>query len=211
MDKQPHAVIVGAGPNGLTAAARLATAGWRVDVYERASNPGGAAASSTEIFPGTIVDLGAAGHPFGIASPAFRALDLESHGLRWRHARYPMAHPLESAPAGILHNSLEETAAGLGTDARAWTRLHGHVVRNIDAHVNNALTPLVRWPEHPVRLAQFGAPGVLPASALARAAFSSPQARALFAGSAVHAITSPTRAFTSAFGLLFGALGMTRG
>lgn len=211
MDKQPHAVIVGAGPNGLTAAARLATAGWHVDVYERASHPGGAAASSTEIFPGTIVDLGAAGHPFGIASPAFRALDLESHGLRWRHARYPMAHPLEGAPAGILHNSLEETAAGLGTDARAWTRLHGHVVRNIDAHVNNALTPLVRWPEHPVRLAQFGAPGVLPASALARAAFSSPQARALFAGSAVHAITSPTRAFTSAFGLLFGALGMTRG
>lgn len=211
MDKQPHAVIVGAGPNGLTAAARLATAGWHVDVYERASHLGGAAASSTEIFPGTIVDLGAAGHPFGIASPAFRALDLESHGLRWRHARYPMAHPLESAPAGILHNSLEETAAGLGTDARAWTRLHGHVVRNIDAHVNNALTPLVRWPEHPVRLAQFGAPGLLPASELARAAFTSPQARALFAGSAVHAITSPTRAFTSAFGLLFGALGMTRG
>ena len=99
MDKQPHAVIVGAGPNGLTAAARLATAGWRVDVYERASKPGGAAASSTEIFPGPIVDLGAAGHPFGIASPAFRALDLESHGLRWRHARYPMAHPLEGAPA----------------------------------------------------------------------------------------------------------------
>lgn len=211
MDKQPHAVIVGAGPNGLTAAARLATAGWRVDVYERATHPGGAAASSMEIFPGTIVDLSAAGHPFGIASPAFRALDLESHGLRWRHARYPMAHPLECAPAGILHNSLEETAAGLGTDARAWTRLHGHVVRNIDAHVNNALTPLVRWPEHPVRLAQFGAQGMLPASALARAAFSSPQARALFAGSAVHAITSPTRAFTSAFGLLFGALGMTRG
>lgn len=61
---------------------------------------------------------------------------------------------------GILHNSLEETAAGLGTDARAWTRLHGHVVRNIDSHVNNALTPLVRWPEHPVRLAQFGALGM---------------------------------------------------
>ncbi len=69
----------------------------------------------------------------------------------------------------------------------------------------------MRWPEHPVRLAQFGAPGLLPASALARAAFTSPQARALFAGSAVHAITSPTRAFTSAFGLLFGALGMTHG
>lgn len=89
MDNQPRAVIVGAGPNGLTAAARLAMAGWSVDIYERADWAGGAAASSAEIFPGTIVDLGAAGHPFGVASPAFRALDLESHGLRWLNAPIP--------------------------------------------------------------------------------------------------------------------------
>ncbi|MEK0056647.1 phytoene desaturase family protein [Corynebacterium sp. KPL2825] len=211
MDNQPRAVIVGAGPNGLTAAARLAMAGWSVDIYERADWAGGAAASSAEIFPGTIVDLGAAGHPFGVASPAFHALDLESHGLRWLNAPYPMAHPLEGAPAGILQSSLADTAAELGVDAHAWTRLHGHIVRHIDEHVANALTPLVRWPDRPVRLAQFGAAGTLPASQLGRAAFATPQARALFAGSAVHAITSPTRPFTSAFGLLFGGLGMTRG
>ena len=57
MDYQPRAVIVGAGPNGLTAAARLAMAGWSVDIYERTDWAGGAAASSAEIFPGTIVDL----------------------------------------------------------------------------------------------------------------------------------------------------------
>lgn len=211
MDYQPRAVIVGAGPNGLTAAARLAMAGWSVDIYERAGRAGGAAASSAEIFPGTIVDLGAAGHPFGVASPAFRALDLEAHGLRWCNAPYPMAHPLEGAPAGVLHGSVADTAAELGADDQAWRRLHGHIVRHIDEHVDNALTPLVRWPERPVRLAQFGAAGVLPASSLARAAFRTTQARALFAGSAVHAITSPTTPLTSAFGLLFGGLGMTRG
>ena len=183
MDYQPRAVIVGAGPNGLTAAARLAMAGWRVDIYERAGRAGGAAASSVEIFPGTIVDLGAAGHPFGVASPAFRALDLEAHGLRWRNAPYPMAHPLEGAPAGVLHGSLADTAAELGADAPAWSRLHGHIVRHIDEHVDNALTPLVRWPNRPVRLAQFGAAGAFPASSLARAVFRTPQARALFAGS----------------------------
>ncbi|WKK61203.1 FtsK/SpoIIIE domain-containing protein [Corynebacterium sp. P3-F1] len=44
---KPTAVIVGAGPNGLTAAARLAVNGWRVDVRERSSSAGGAAAART--------------------------------------------------------------------------------------------------------------------------------------------------------------------
>ena len=34
------AIVVGAGPNGLTAAARIARAGFRVAVYERAATIG---------------------------------------------------------------------------------------------------------------------------------------------------------------------------
>ncbi|WP_278823274.1 FAD-dependent oxidoreductase, partial [Corynebacterium stationis] len=45
MSSSPRAVVVGAGPNGLTAAARLLKAGWDVDIYEAASTPGGAARS----------------------------------------------------------------------------------------------------------------------------------------------------------------------
>ena len=41
-----RAVVVGAGPNGLTAAALLAREGWEVDVFERAPVPGGACASA---------------------------------------------------------------------------------------------------------------------------------------------------------------------
>lgn len=77
MSYQPKAVIVGAGPNGLTAAARLTLEGWSVDIYEQAEKPGGSASSNNAIFADTIVDLGAASHPFGVASPAFQALHLE--------------------------------------------------------------------------------------------------------------------------------------
>ena len=53
-----RAVVVGAGPNGLTAAALLAREGWEVDVFERAPVPGGACASAPVLGEGTVVDLG---------------------------------------------------------------------------------------------------------------------------------------------------------
>lgn len=206
-----RAVVVGAGPNGLSAAARLASQGWDVDVYEAGASAGGAARSSAEIFPGAVVDLGAAAHPFGVASPAFRALDLEAHGLRWCHAPYEMAHPLVGEDAAVLTGSLADTADGLGVDARAWEQLHGGVVRDIDAHLDNFLGPMLRVPPHPAAMMRFGVPAVVPAKVLGEKFFRTEQARALFAGSAVHAILSPTKPMTSAFGMLFGALGMTRG
>ncbi|WP_257202914.1 phytoene desaturase family protein [Corynebacterium cystitidis] len=209
--QQPRAVIVGSGPNGLTAAARLATEGFNVHVYEYSEHLGGAAASSRDIFDGAIVDLGAAGHPFGVASPAFCALNLEAHGLRWVYADYEMAHPLEDQEAAFLSRCLDTTAAGLGPDGRAWKALHGNAVSHIDDHLANFLGPIIRWPKHPVRMVQFGVPALVPASVLGKALFQSERARALLAGSAVHAIASPANLMTGAFGLLFGALGMSRG
>lgn len=205
------AVIVGAGPNGLTAAARLATEGWEVEVYERAPHIGGAAASTTNIFSNSIVDLGAAGHPFGILSPAFRALKLEDYGLQWLSARYEMAHPFEGDAAALLSKSLIDTAKELGADAQAWENLHAPIVDNMDQHLSNLLAPILRWPEYPARMAQFGIPAITSASILGRTLFSTERARALLAGSAVHAIASPTQPLTGAFGLLFGALGMSGG
>ncbi|QCU77679.1 NAD(P)/FAD-dependent oxidoreductase [Citricoccus sp. SGAir0253] len=207
-----RAVVVGSGPNGLTAAAFLARAGWSVDVYERNAAPGGAAASAPVLGPGTIVDLGAAGHPFGIASPAFRELDLAAHGLEWAHPEVPMAHPLEGRPAAVLHRSLEATAADLGRDGGAWTRLHAPIVDRVDEHLENILGPsLLRLPRHPLALARFGVRAAWPAGALGRALFRDEAARSLFASSSIHAILPPSHLLTSAFGLVFGALGMTRG
>lgn len=177
---------------------------------ERASFVGGAA--STQLLDdASLRDLGSACHPFGAASPAFRALRLEDYGVRWLRAPYEMAHPLDDGAAAVLAGSLEATAAGLGADADAWGRLHRPIVRRVDDVLVDALSPMPRWPDNPLLLARFGARGLWPATALGRAAFRTEEARALFAGSATHAITSPSKPLTGAFGLLFGALGMTRG
>lgn len=206
-----RAVIVGGGHNGLTAAALLAGQGWGVDVYERSASLGGAASSSDVFGRGTIVDHGAAAHPFGVASPAFRSLRLEQHGLKWAHSEYAMAHPLDHRPAAVLSRGLDATADELGKDAAAWRRLHGHVVRNIDDHLENFLGPILRWPAHPVKMVRFGVPALAPATILGNTLFRTEEARALLAGSAVHAITPPSQPLTAAFGVLFGALGMSRG
>jgi phytoene dehydrogenase-like protein len=207
-----RAAVVGSGPNGLTAAAVLARAGWEVDVYERNPAYGGASASAEVLGPGTIVDLGAAGHSFGVASPVFRDLGLTSHGLEWLQPEYPLAHPLDGRPAALLHRSLEATAAGLEGDGAAWTALHAPVVRDVDAHLANILGPsLLRWPPHLLDMARFGLRAVWPSGAVGRALFHGEPARSLFAGSSIHAILPPSHVFTAAFGLIFGALGMTRG
>lgn len=211
-EKQSKAIIVGAGPNGLTAAARLAIEGWDVEIYERSGSVGGAARSTSGIFGDRgIVDIGAASHPFGIASPAFRELCLEDFGLEWVNSTYAMAHPLDSGDVGLLSTSLSETAEMLDQDSRAWVRLHANAVNHIDSHLENFLGPILRPPRHPLRMMQFGIPALASAEFLGKSLFTSEKARALFAGSAVHAITSPARPLTGAFGLLFGALGMTRG
>ncbi|MFF0990996.1 phytoene desaturase family protein [Kocuria nitroreducens] len=202
---QGTAAVVGSGPNGLAAAVVLARAGLDVTVHEAAGAAGGAARSSAALGPGTVVDLGSAVHPFGVASPLFAQLGLHRHGLEWLHPPVVAAHPLDDGPPGLLHRSLERTAAGLGTDGRAWSLLHRGVVERWEETVESVLGPLVRVPEHPRALASFGLRAPWPAAATARALFRTEQARGLFAGSAAHAVLPPRHALTSAFGTLFGA------
>ena len=107
------AVVVGAGHNGLVAANMLADRGWSVRVLEASDGPGGAVRTEEITAPGFRSDLGSAFYPMGVVSPAFRALDLSSYGLEWRHAPSPLAHVLPDDRGVLLSRDVDVTAASL--------------------------------------------------------------------------------------------------
>ena len=205
MTGDPDAVVVGAGPNGLTAAITLARAGRSVLVLEAADVPGGGCRSEELTLPGFVHDVCAAIHPLAVASPVLAALPLADHGLAWAHPEAPAAHPLPDGRAAVLERSLDATGDGLGADARAWRRLVGPLVRNWDELKSSILGPILRPPRHPVTLTRFGLRALWPAKALAGRAFEGDEARGLFAGLAAHAILDLGAPLTSSFGLTFAA------
>jgi phytoene dehydrogenase-like protein len=183
------AVVVGAGPNGLAAAIVLARAGRSVRVMESHEEVGGGCRSAELIEPGVVHDVCSAIHPMARASPLFRELDLERHGLEWIEPPIQLAHPLDDGSAALLYRDIRATAASFG-DAQDGTRyasLMRPLVADWELIVATLLGPLrpFRIARHPFALARFGLPALAPIAMLARR-FRSPQARALVAGCGAH-------------------------
>jgi phytoene dehydrogenase-like protein len=204
------AVVVGAGPNGLVAAIMLARAGWQVTVFEAAERPGGGTRTEELTLPGVLHDVCSAIHPLAVGSPAFREIashaPLDAHGLEWIHSEVPLAHPLEGGRCAVLHRSVDETADGLGTDAKAYRRLFDRFVTDGFDLTDGLLSPLSIPPKHPIALARYGAVGILPAHMVARRSFDTDEAQALFAGLAGHSILSLKAPVTAGYGLMLGGL-----
>ena len=114
------AVVVGAGPNGLTAAIMLARAGLSVKLIEAGETIGGGMRTQELTLPGFHHDVCSAIHPTAVVSPAFRMIGLENLGVRWDYPPICLAHPFEDGTAALLHKSVEETGRSLGPDAQAW-------------------------------------------------------------------------------------------
>jgi phytoene dehydrogenase-like protein len=117
------AVVIGAGPNGLVAAAKLARAGRRVLLLEAQPRIGGALWSEEYTRPGFVHDVGAAFFPFAHDSPALRELNLGEVGLSWAHAPRESCHPAPDGSAVSICRDVERSVASFGIDGPAWRRL----------------------------------------------------------------------------------------
>ncbi len=196
------AVVVGSGPNGLSAAVELARNGASVVVLEAAPSIGGGTRTAELTLPGFRHDVCSAAHPLGIVSPFLSTLPLAEHGLTWIQGSLSVAHPMDGEPAVILGPSLDETAAGLGRDAAPYRRLVGPLLRQPRKLLAEILAP-AHLPAHPVALGRFGIHALLPTTVLGRLLFREQRARALLAGCAAHSALPLTRPVSAAAGMVF--------
>jgi phytoene dehydrogenase-like protein len=199
------AIVVGAGPNGLTAAVTLAQAGLSVRVYEGAATIGGGARTAELTLPGFRHDPCSAVHPLGVGSPVLSTLGLERFGLSWVHPELPLAHPFPDGSAAVLARSVDETAGSLGNsgDGDVYQRLLGPFLGRWDDLAADVLrAPLDGWPRQPLLYGRFGLRAVLPAALLGRA-FTGVRGRGLLAGLAGHVTAPLISPVTGGIALLF--------
>ena len=117
------AIVVGSGPNGLSAAITLAQAGAKVLLVEAKDSVGGGTRTAELTLPDFQHDICSAVHPLALASPFFKSLDLEKFGLEWIQPDAPAAHPLDNGEAVIIERDIAKTAQSLGADADIYRHL----------------------------------------------------------------------------------------
>ena len=206
MNGQPDAVVVGAGPNGLAAALRLAAAGLRVQVVEAADRPGGGMRTEELIRARATATTSArpcSRWPRRRRSSA--SSTSPSRGVRLVQPEINFAHPLDGGRAAVSRRSLEETAAGLGRGrgglppaVRAAGRAR-HRRRRLLPHQPAA--PAAH-PQRRRRSRTSGSTGCPTCAGWRTGTSDTEGARALIGGAAAHGMLDLTQPLTSALGML---------
>jgi phytoene dehydrogenase-like protein len=204
------AIIVGSGPNGLSAAVTLARAGLRVAVYERNSTIGGGARTAELTLPGFLHDVCSAVHPMALASGFFRRFGLDRR-IDLRVPEISYGHPLDGGRAGIAWRDLERTVDGLGVDGPAFRSLMAPLVANANRVAQFTGSQLLQLPRHPLTALAFGLRSLEQGSPAWNLRFRQDVAPAMLSGVAAHSIRPMPSLATAGAALSLGTYAHAHG
>jgi phytoene dehydrogenase-like protein len=223
VNEDPDVVVLGAGPNGLTAAAILAGAGLRVLVLEAGARVGGAVQTAEVTAPGYRHDLFSGFYPLTPVGPIGR-LPLERYGLEWCHFNRPFGGSTPVGKGIVVERTLQQTRQRWAQDNRqdlpgwdelwtTWQRA-GHALLDVLFHPLGALPPLLKMPlalRTPQAFFDFVQVSLASARSLAERSFRSEDARVWFIGSALHSDLAPEAAGGAVYSLVLLGLGQEVG
>lgn len=207
--KDYDAIVVGSGPNGLSAAIRLQQAGVSVLLLEAKDTIGGGMRTAELTLPGFYHDICSAVHPMAVGSPFFSTLPLADYGLEFVHSPLAAAHPFDNGSAAFLARSLDDTARALGADEKVYRDLIKPVADHWEEVAEDSLGPF-SIPRHPLIMARFGLNALRSANAIADR-FTTTAARGLWAGMTAHSIQPLTNVASAAIGIILSAVGHRHG
>jgi phytoene dehydrogenase-like protein len=208
----PDIIVVGAGPNGLSAGIALAQHGLRVHLYEANETVGGGARTAELTIPGFHHDVCSAVHPMCVISPFFRTLPLVENGVHWIHPPILMAHPFDDGSVAVLASTTIGTADSLGQeDGPAYRRFMDPFVQHSRKLIGEIMQPPLSVPRHPLLMARLGLFGLPPAQLTARYWFKRDRSRAFFLGIAAHTLLPMEHPLTASFGIVLALAGHVGG
>ena len=223
MNGSYDAVVVGAGPNGLSAAIRLAEADLSVLLVEAEDRIGGAVKTDELTLPGFLHDTYSSVYPAGAASPVFARMPLEKHGLRFVHPQVAMSHVLDEGRGASLYKDLGRTVDSLEAshpgDGEGWREFISLYVENwgvLRKAMMEGFPPVWGGLRSALRLGykgslETGRMVLQPAAALADELFSGDAAKAWLYGTALHGDVAPGASGSAVFGFYLSLLGHVAG
>jgi phytoene dehydrogenase-like protein len=122
-------IVIGAGHNGLTCAAYLAKAGYKVLALERRHLVGGAVMTESDIFPGYKLDTCSSYHVIINGTPIVKDLELTRFGLEyieidpWAFAPFPNGNHI------IFYRDVDRTAESIARFSPNDAETYRHFMR----------------------------------------------------------------------------------
>jgi len=202
--------VIGAGPNGLAAAAVAARAGLNVQVYEANETIGGAARTQSLDGSQAVFDLGSAVHPMALESQAMRELGVHEQ-VDFIVPELSFAHVIDERTA-YAYKDLERTVQELGgDDGKAYQKLLAPLVEQIDGLSETLLNPLLKIPTHPLTLGTFAVSALGGMALKDLVASKYERAAALYSGCAAHVAGGSRGPANAGAGLFLAATAHAKG
>ncbi|WP_373049664.1 phytoene desaturase family protein [Thalassovita aquimarina] len=172
-------VIIGAGINGLVAAADLAARGKPVQVFERGPIPGGAVRTEELTLPGFRHDVAAMNLSMfaGSGFMAKHGEEMARHGMEFVPITHPFAQAMEPGDYLGVSTDLDETLATFGSEAdkATWRALMEDFPERAGVVGGLLGTPMKRWPLAKFLWSKWRALGTAKSLEIARFLMSSPR------------------------------------